>query len=77
VSISADDAPRVAVSPSWEGAPLLLSVPRAAELLGISKTTLRRFIATGALPTVRLGDRVLLRPEDLERFVYSRLNQPM
>lgn len=47
----------------------LKSVEQAAELLGISKWTVRSYIREGKLRPVRLGRRVLLPEEELERFV--------
>jgi excisionase family DNA binding protein len=38
--------------------PALLTVPRAAELLGISRASAYRYAASGELPTRRLGGRV-------------------
>jgi excisionase family DNA binding protein len=38
--------------------PLLLAVPRAAQLLGISRAAAYRLAATGELPVRRLGGRV-------------------
>jgi excisionase family DNA binding protein len=49
---------------------LLLGVPEAAELLGgISPTTVRRLIAAGDLPVIRLGTRVLIERKSLERWI--------
>jgi excisionase family DNA binding protein len=47
----------------------LKSVKQAAELLGISKWTVRGYIKAGKLRAVRLGTRVLLAEDELERFV--------
>jgi excisionase family DNA binding protein len=47
----------------------LRSVKQAAELLGISHWTVRAYIRDGKLQTVRLGRRVLLTEEELERLV--------
>jgi excisionase family DNA binding protein len=41
--------------------PGLLSIPDSAEYLGVSVATLYREIAAGALPTVQIRDRALLR----------------
>jgi excisionase family DNA binding protein len=41
-----------------DGLPLLITVPRAADLLGISRSAGYRCAATGELPTTRLGGRV-------------------
>jgi excisionase family DNA binding protein len=49
---------------------LLLDVPMAAELLGgISPTTVRRMIASGELPIVRLGRRVMIEEKALVEWV--------
>jgi excisionase family DNA binding protein len=42
----------------FKGLPLLLSVPRAAELLGISRAAAYRLVNSGELPVRRLGGRV-------------------
>ena len=47
----------------------LKSVEEAAELLGISKWTVRGYIKTGKLRPVRLGRRVLVEEAELERLV--------
>lgn len=47
----------------------LKSVEEAAELLGISKWTVRGYIREGKLKSVRLGRRVLLAEDELERLV--------
>ena len=41
-----------------EQLPALLTVPRAAELLGISRASAYRYAASGDLPVRRLGGRV-------------------
>ena len=41
-----------------EQLPALLTVPRAAELLGISRASAYRYAASGELPVRRLGGRV-------------------
>jgi hypothetical protein len=38
--------------------PALLSVPRAAEILGLSRASAYRYAASGELPTKRFGGRV-------------------
>lgn len=42
----------------FEDLPLLLAVPRAAQLLGISRAAAYRLVAAGELPVRRLGGRV-------------------
>ncbi|MFD6353224.1 helix-turn-helix domain-containing protein [Nocardia tengchongensis] len=45
-------------APVWAQLPLLLAVPRAAALLGISRAAGYRLVASGELPSRRLGGRV-------------------
>ncbi len=47
--------------------PLLLAVPDAARLLGIGTTFAWELVRTGALPSVKLGRRVLVPRAALER----------
>ncbi len=48
---------------------MLLNVPAAAKELGLGVSTLRALIRRGALPTVRLGRRVLIRPAVVEELI--------
>jgi hypothetical protein len=49
-------------------APRLLAIDDAARLCGsISSRTLRRHIAAGAIRVTRIGRRVFLRSEEIER----------
>ena len=41
----------------------------AAYLIGVCPSTLRGLIRKGSLPVARIGDRVLIRREDLERLL--------
>ena len=50
---------------------MLLDVSTATRELGVGQSTLRRWIREGRLPVVRLGRRVLIRPETLEELVKS------
>lgn len=55
---SADlDRPRL-LSSALEGLPLLIPVPQAATLLGISRSAAYRCAACGDLPITHLGGRV-------------------
>jgi excisionase family DNA binding protein len=47
----------------------LLSVDEAAARLGVSKYTLRGWLFQRRLPHVKLGRRVLVDPNDLDRFI--------
>jgi len=47
----------------------LLSIERAAQVLGISPWTVRRYIANKKILPVRIGRRVLLEQQELQRMV--------
>ena len=51
--------------------PLLLAVPRAATLLGISRAAAYRLVASGELPVRRLGGRVYVVTAGLHKLVAS------
>ena len=53
----------------------LLSIEAAAELLSISKWTVRSYVRAGKLRPVRIGRRVLLAEAELEQFIV-RSQQP-
>jgi excisionase family DNA binding protein len=53
----------------FDGLPLLLPVPRAAALLGISRASAYRLVATGELPSRRLGGRVYVVTAELRQIV--------
>jgi len=52
-----------------EGLPLLIPVPRAAALLGISRSAAYRCAACGDLPTTHLGGRVYVVTARLEELL--------
>jgi excisionase family DNA binding protein len=55
---------------------LLMDIPQAAEILGgISKETVRRLIASGELPIVRLRGRVLIEEAALVELVQRNKTQ--
>ncbi len=49
------------------GTPLLVAVPDAARLLGIGSTFAWELVRAGAIPSVKLGRRVLIPRAALER----------
>jgi excisionase family DNA binding protein len=53
------------------GLPLLIPVPRAAELLGISRSAAYRCAASGELPTAHLGGRVYIVTARLQQLLES------
>jgi excisionase family DNA binding protein len=55
-----------------EGAALtrtFISLADVSRVLGVSRATVYRLVAAGELPIVRIGDRTLVRPPDLEGFI--------
>jgi excisionase family DNA binding protein len=54
----------------------LLSVAEAAERLNISVFTLRGWISQRRVRFVRLGRRVMMRPEDLETLINGSVVEP-
>lgn len=53
----------------FEALPALISVPKAAQLLGLSRASAYRFAASGDLPIRRLGGRVYVVSSRLAAFV--------
>lgn len=51
--------------------PLLIPVPRAAQLLGISRSAAYRCAASGDLPTTHLGGRVYVVTSRLQSLLES------
>lgn len=49
--------------------PVLISVPRSAQLLGISRASAYRFAASGDLPVRRLGGRIYVVTSQLKSFI--------
>jgi len=47
----------------------LLNCEQAAELLGISPWTVRKWLSTNKLRYVRLGRRVLIEPGEIRRII--------
>jgi len=47
----------------------LLNCEQAAELLGISPWTVRKWLGTNKLRSVRLGRRVLIEPGEIRRII--------
>jgi excisionase family DNA binding protein len=47
----------------------LLSLPEAAQRLGVSRHTLRSWVRQKRIAHIRLGRRVVIAPVDIERFV--------
>jgi excisionase family DNA binding protein len=52
--------------------PRLLTVPQAAEHLGVSRSKLYELIAAGEITTVRVGRARRIAPADLASFIAAR-----
>jgi predicted DNA-binding transcriptional regulator AlpA len=63
VSTRADDP--------FTGLPLLIAVPEAAKLLGISRAAAYRFASAGDLPVKHLGRRVYVVTARLRKFIQA------
>ena len=60
-----------------EGTPqrLLLRIPEVAETLGIGRTKIYEMIATGELPTIRIGRAVRISVATLQKWAEGREQQ--
>jgi len=56
--------------------PRRLSVDEAAPILGVSVFTVRKLIRVRAVPFYRVGRRVVLDREDLERYLHQHRVEP-
>jgi excisionase family DNA binding protein len=54
---------------------ILLDVEEALAQLKVSRGLLYRFMRTGQVKFVKLGNRTLFRPADLENFINGRVTQ--
>jgi hypothetical protein len=53
----------------FDGLPMLIAVPRAAKILGLSRASAYRLAAAGELPVRHLGGRVYVVTKLLRQFV--------
>lgn len=66
---TAEDSPPF---PTLPPAPLLLRAEEAARLLGLGRSTVFALLATGELPSVRVGRSVRVSRSAVERFIAAR-----
>lgn len=66
-------APQIDATDPLAGLPLLIPVPKAAELLGISRAAAYRHANTGALPCKRLGRRLYVITARLREFIDTEI----
>jgi hypothetical protein len=64
-----DRASARAVTIELPDLPTLISIPRAAAVLGISRASAYRYAACGDLPTIRLGGRLYIVTARLRAFL--------
>lgn len=50
----------------------LWSIVRLREYTGLSESGIRRLVRRGILPAVRVGRRILFRPDSIEKFLDGR-----
>jgi len=63
------EPPSTRADDPFAGLPLLIAVPEAAKMLGISRAAAYRFASSGELPTKRLGRRVYVISAKLRAFI--------
>lgn len=68
---SRETAPIPSIPRGLDGLPMLIPVPRAAQLLGISRSAAYRCAACGELPTTHLGGRVYIVTAKLRELLES------
>ena len=55
----------------------MLSPTEVARRLGVSRRTVRRWVAAGVLPAYRVGGVIRIHPEELARFLERSRTGPM
>lgn len=55
---------------------LALSILNAASAIDVSRRQVENYVATGALPSFKLGRRRLVRVRDLEKFIAGDRSSP-
>lgn len=63
------ESAKIRTDDPFAGLPLLIAVPEAAKLLGISRAAAYRFASAGDLPTKHLGRRVYVVTARLREFI--------
>jgi excisionase family DNA binding protein len=62
-------------SPHQHTLELLLNVPEAAKVLGVSPWTLRQWLSQRQLPFIKIGRLTKLRPSDLQSFIEANVRR--
>ena len=58
-----------------ESGPLLVSVPKAASILGVSKSTLWSLLREGKIKPIRIGRRVLISVQEIKNLLERSAGQ--
>jgi excisionase family DNA binding protein len=66
--------PSTKTAPALE--PFALTIPQACDLSGLGRSSLYLAIKNGELQTLRIGDRRLVEPEELRRWLLSKRQSP-
>jgi excisionase family DNA binding protein len=53
----------------FEGLPVLITVPTAARLLGISRASAYRYVELGIIPSKRMGGRIYVLRDQLRELI--------
>lgn len=56
---------------------LALTVNEASDYTGIGRNTLRDLIRWDKLPVIRVGNKVVIRRDDLDRFLFANRNNDL
>ena len=56
---------------------LALTVNEASEYTGIGRNTLRDLIRWDKLPVIRVGNKAVIRRDDLDRFLFANRNNDL
>ncbi len=59
----------------YKQAPVTISQAEAADLLGLSRSTIRTLCDRGEIASVRLGDRILVVRTEIDRLVTEAMEQ--
>lgn len=54
--------------------PVTMTVNEMADTVGISRCYAYRLISNGSIPVIRLGRKILIRRDDLEKWLEEQVN---
>ena len=62
----------LALRPDQHSLPTLLDIENLARSLGISMRQVRRFVADGSIPFIRIGHLIRFDPEEIKQWIEAR-----